>query len=117
MFHSQDIINVLVIFFFINKGFTKILHGFLQNCGPPFPVSFFFFFPGSGQRFHWLPSWLFRLLCSTLSPGSEEFREANAVNGGAGVKALAASDLLWDSPHRSEPQRLPSQLTANLTVL
>lgn len=31
-------------FFFINKGFTKILHGFLQNRGPPFPVSLFFFF-------------------------------------------------------------------------
>lgn len=104
-------------FFSSTKDLPKYCMVSFKTVALPFLSHFFFFFPGSGQRFHWLPSWLFRLLCSTLSPGSEEFREANAVNGGAGVKALAASHLLWDSPHPSEPQRLPSQLTANLTVL
>lgn len=116
MFHSQDIINVLVIFFFHQQRIYQNTAWFPSKLWPSLSC-LTFFFPGSGQRFHWLHSWLFRLLCSTLSPGSEEFREANAVNGGAGVKALAASDLLWNSPHPSEPQRLPSQLTANLTVL
>lgn len=53
----------------------------------PFLSHFFFSwirtsFPLASQ------SRLFRLLCSTLSPGSEEFREANAVNGEAPVKVL-----------------------------